>query len=83
MIRFFENDSCISKELSKYFGENLEKENCGHCSFCKSGKVTIQSSTELKPLSSFDFEEIANEFIGAAGEHFFHIKSDKISLRCL
>jgi ATP-dependent DNA helicase RecQ len=70
MIRFFENDSCISKELAKYFGENLEKEHCGHCSFCTNGKVTIQSSTELKPLSSFDFDEIANEFIGAVGEHF-------------
>ncbi|MCK5509027.1 MAG: RecQ family zinc-binding domain-containing protein, partial [Desulfobacterales bacterium] len=43
MIRFFENDSCLSKELAKYFGENLEKEHCGHCSFCRSGKVTIQS----------------------------------------
>jgi ATP-dependent DNA helicase RecQ len=70
MIRFFENDSCLSKELAKYFGENLEKENCGHCSFCINGKVSIQSSTELKPLSNFDFEEVANEFIGAVGEHF-------------
>ena len=70
MIRFFENDSCISIELAKYFGENLENEYCGHCSFCKKGKVTIQSSTELKPLSGFDFEEISDEFIGAVGEHF-------------
>lgn len=70
MIRFFENDSCISVELAKYFGENLEKEYCGHCSFCEKGKVTIQSSTGLKPLSDFDFKEITNEFIGAVGEHF-------------
>lgn len=70
MIRFFENDSCLSNALAKYFGENLEKEHCGHCSFCTNGKVTIQSSTELKPISNFDFEEIANEFIGAVGEHF-------------
>ena len=70
MTGFFENDSCISKELAEYFGENLEKEYCGHCSFCTSGKVTIQNSTKLKPLSSFDFEEITNEFIGAVGEHF-------------
>ena len=70
MIRFFENDSCISMELAKYFGENLEKEHCGHCSFCKKGKVTIQNSTELKPLSDFDSEEITNEFIGVVGEHF-------------
>jgi len=70
MVRFFENDSCLSIELAKYFGEDIKKEYCGHCSFCKKGKVTIQSSVELKPLSDFDFEEITNEFIGAVGEHF-------------
>ncbi|MEC4675292.1 MAG: recombinase RecQ, partial [Nitrospirota bacterium] len=32
--------------------------------------VTIQNSTELKPLSTFDFGEITDEFIGAVGEHF-------------
>jgi ATP-dependent DNA helicase RecQ len=70
MIRFFENDSCLSIELAKYFGEDIKKEHCGHCSFCKEGKVTIQSSIELKSLSDFDFEEITNEFIGAVREHF-------------
>ena len=70
MVRFFENDSCLSKELAEYFGENIKKEHCGHCSFCKKGKVTIQNSTELRPLCNFDFEEITNEFIGAVGEHF-------------
>ena len=70
MVRFFENDSCLSKELAEYFGENIKKEHCGHCSFCKEGKVTIQNSTELRPLCNFDFEEITNEFIGAVGEHF-------------
>ncbi|PKP56626.1 recombinase RecQ [Candidatus Atribacteria bacterium HGW-Atribacteria-1] len=70
MIRFFENDSCLSKELAEFFGENIKKEHCGHCSFCKKGKVTIQNSTELSPLSNFDFEEITNEFIRAVGEYF-------------
>ena len=57
-------------ELAKYFGEDIGKEHCGHCSFCENGKVTIQNSAELKPLSDFDFGEIANEFIKAVGEHF-------------
>ena len=70
MVRFFESDSCISKRLAEYFGENLEKEYCGHCSFCKSGKVTIQNTAELKPLSDFDFEEITNEFLSTVGENF-------------
>jgi len=70
MIRFFENDSCFSKGLAEYFGENIEKERCGHCSYCKSGKVTIQKTTELCPFCDFDFEEISKEFIGVLGEHF-------------
>ncbi len=77
MIRLFENDSCISKELTAYFGENLEKEYCGHCSFCKSGKATIPSSTELKSLSTFDFEEMTNEFTRAAGEDFSKLNLTK------
>ena len=70
MISFFENDSCLSKELAKYFGESLTKEHCGHCSFCGSGKVTIQNSAELKPLSNFDFEDISNEFTGKMEDRF-------------
>ena len=64
------SDSCLSKELARYFGENREEKHCGHCSFCKSGKTIIPGATELKPLSDFDFEEAANEFIEVVGEHF-------------
>ena len=71
MIRFFESDSCLSKGLAEYFGEDIEKERCGHCSFCKIGKkVTIQKTIELTPFCDFDFEEITNEFIGVLGKHF-------------
>lgn len=70
MIRFFESDFCLSKGLAEYFGENIEKEHCGHCSYCKEGKVTIRKTTELSPFCDFDFEEVTNEFIGAMGEHF-------------
>ena len=77
MIGFFESDSCISIKLAEYFGENLEKENCGHCSFCKSGKVTMEKSTELKSLSNFDFREIADDFIRAMGEHFSPLNMTK------
>ena len=70
MIRFFENDSCFSKGLAEYFGENIEKERCSHCSYCKEGKVTIRKTTELCPFCDFDFEEVSKEFIGILGEHF-------------
>jgi len=70
MIDFFESDSCISKRLAEYFGEHLEKERCGHCSFCKSGKALLQNTTDLKPLSNFEFETITAEFTQAVGEQF-------------
>jgi len=70
MIRFFESDSCLSKGLAEYFGENIKKEHCGHCSYCKEGKVTIRKTIELSPFCDFDFKKITNEFIGAVGEYF-------------
>lgn len=70
MIDFFESDSCISRKLAGYFGENLEKENCGHCSWCKTGKAVMEKSTELEPLVKFDFRELADDFIRAMGDYF-------------
>jgi ATP-dependent DNA helicase RecQ len=70
MVSFFESDACISKQLAGYFGEDLEEEHCGHCSFCKNGKALLQNTTTLKPLSDFEFREITNEFTQAVGEQF-------------
>jgi ATP-dependent DNA helicase RecQ len=77
MVSFFESDTCISKQLAGYFGEYLEKERCGHCSFCKSGKAVLQNTTELKPLSNFEFGKITGEFIRAVGEQFSEINLTK------
>jgi len=77
MVSFFESDACISKQLAKYFGEDLEKERCGHCSFCKSGKAVLKNTTALKPLSNFEFGEITGEFIRAIGEQFSKINLTK------
>ena len=70
MVNFFESDACISKQLAGYFGEHLQKESCGHCSFCKNGKAVLQKTTELKPLSNFNYGELTGEFIQAVGEQF-------------
>jgi len=66
MVGFFESGTCISKKLAEYFGEHLEKEKCGHCSWCQSGKVTLENTAELKPLSDFDFTETTRDFTKAA-----------------
>ena len=77
MVGFFESDVCISKQLAEYFGEYLEKESCGHCSFCKSGKAVLPNTTELKPLSNFEFGKITGEFVRAVGEHFSEVNLTK------
>ena len=77
MVGFFEGDGCISRQLAGYFGENIENERCGHCSFCQSGKAVLRNTTELKPLSSFKFSVLTNEFIQAVGEQFSEVNLTK------
>jgi ATP-dependent DNA helicase RecQ len=69
MVAFFESRSCISRQLAGYFGETLQNEHCGHCSFCKNEHTKLQSTCSLKPLSDLGFEKLTNEFIQAVGEH--------------
>ena len=70
MLNFFESDSCLSKKLAGYFGEHLEFDKCFHCSFCKKGKrAHLQNTSELKPLTDFDFEELTNEFRSVIGKN--------------
>jgi ATP-dependent DNA helicase RecQ len=77
MVGFFESDLCISRQLAQYFGEHLEKERCGHCSFCQSGKAVLQNTTELEPLSHFEFKAISAEFMQAVGERFSEVNLTK------
>ncbi len=77
MVRFFESEACISKRLAKYFGEYLEQERCGHCSFCENGKAVLQDTAELKPLSHFVYKEITDGFIQAVGEQFSEVNLTK------
>ena len=77
MVGFFESDACISKQLAGYFGEHLAKERCGHCSFCQSGKAVLQTTTELAPLSQFEFKTITAEFTQAVGEQFSEVNLTK------
>ena len=77
LVGFYESDACISRQLAGYFGEHIEKERCRHCSFCESGKVTLPYTTELKPLSHWDFSEITDVFIKAAGEQFSDVNVTK------
>jgi len=69
MIGFFESRSCLSRQLAGYFGENLEKEHCGHCSFCKNEQITLKSTRRLKPLTELSFDTLTADFMHAVREH--------------
>lgn len=67
MISFLENDSCLSKKLAEYFGEVINKDYCGHCSFCQSEQAHISQSTTLQHLETLNYKELTDGFIKSAG----------------
>ena len=77
MVSFFEGDACISRQLAEYFGENLDQIHCGHCSFCKNGRAELQYTTDLMPLSNFEFGKITDEFVRVIGEQFSAVNLTK------
>ena len=77
MVDFFESTSCLSKMLALYFGENIIKERCGHCSCCRTGNAVIQRTIELKPLDTFSFTELTEEFAKVIGDNYSVIELSK------
>ncbi|MCE9678436.1 RecQ family ATP-dependent DNA helicase [Shewanella sp. AS1] len=61
MLSLLSSDTCLSRRLSSYFGDNSLTQNCGHCSVCVSGKVSLPESHYLPPLSGLDFSELSRE----------------------
>ncbi len=67
MINFFESSSCLSSRLAGYFGEELDKYSCGHCSVCNGEIAVMRDSRTLPGLDTINFREITSTFIKAAG----------------
>ena len=70
MIALFESDTCLSKELAHYFGEELDFEKCGHCSHCLTGQAHFESQIKMPDIQTHDFEKLSAEFIHAIGDAF-------------
>jgi ATP-dependent DNA helicase RecQ len=45
LVRFFELEHCLSKNLSLYFDDNHSPERCGHCSVCRGQIAKLEYST--------------------------------------
>ncbi len=66
MLRFFESEHCLSRNLSLYFGEK-GIDRCGHCSVCTSGKTVLPPPSQLPLLTTYNFEEMTSEFHNVLG----------------
>lgn len=67
MVDFFEKDSCLSAGLAEYFGETIPNQSCGHCSFCRSGRVFLAEGESLPSLGDMSGPEIYGDFAEKAG----------------
>jgi ATP-dependent DNA helicase RecQ len=47
LVRFFELESCLSRNLSLYFDDQHAPVNCGHCSVCRRKVVKLSYSQEI------------------------------------
>ena len=65
-VGFAETGVCRRKVLMSYFGEEYEKENCGHCDNCKHPKERVEAKEEvvtaLKAIKALD-ERFATEYV--------------------
>ena len=65
-VGFAETGVCRRKVLMSYFGEEYEKENCGHCDNCKHPKERVEAKDEvviaLKAIKALD-ERFATDYV--------------------
>jgi ATP-dependent DNA helicase RecQ len=65
-VAFAETGVCRRKLLMSYFGEEYEKENCGHCDNCKHPKERVEAKEEavigLKAIKALN-ESFATDYV--------------------
>jgi ATP-dependent DNA helicase RecQ len=61
LLEFASAPGCITRHLLAHFGEMLDKENCGHCHFCRTGEPALRvnlPASRIQPFTEDDAEEI-------------------------
>ena len=56
LVSFFEQDTCLSHNLSAYFDDTQAPKACGHCSVCKGDVAKLSYSS---PISKPDSEKVS------------------------
>ena len=52
MIRFFELDRCLNRNLARYFGDQNAPEHCGHCSVCRGNVLSFEKNSVNQVIDS-------------------------------
>ncbi len=48
LVRFFELESCLNRNLALYFDDHQVPENCGHCSVCQGKRAKLSYSQTFR-----------------------------------
>ncbi|WP_295126234.1 DNA helicase RecQ [uncultured Chitinophaga sp.] len=87
-VAYAESSVCRRKVILHYFGEPLEKENCGNCDNCRSPKEKIEVKNRvviaLKAIQSleerFGGEYVVNIITGKTNPQISTFKHDKLEV---
>ncbi|BBB26680.1 RecQ family ATP-dependent DNA helicase [Amphritea japonica] len=76
LIRFFELESCLSRNLSIYFDDHESDEGCGHCSSCRGKPARLEYSASPDWPSD---EQLRNDLSGLV-QHLAAKHSGRVSI---
>ncbi|UYQ92824.1 DNA helicase RecQ [Chitinophaga horti] len=87
-VAYAESSVCRRKVILHYFGETLEKENCGNCDNCRNPKEKIEVKNRvviaLKAIQSleerFGSEYVVNIITGKTNPQISTFKHDKLDV---
>jgi len=79
LVRFFELDKCLTRNLSLYFDDNHSPEHCGHCSVCRGQIAKLEYSTNTLLPSDEKLIQVLQGLI----EHMQTKKQGELSLETM
>ncbi|MFT5756622.1 MAG: ATP-dependent DNA helicase RecQ [Alteromonadaceae bacterium] len=63
LVRFFELERCLTRNLSLYFDDSNSPENCGHCSVCRGQVAKLEYSMGYRLPSNEKLVEVLQALI--------------------
>ncbi|WP_263144559.1 ATP-dependent DNA helicase RecQ [Pseudomonas sp. RIT-PI-AD] len=63
MLELFASDSCLSRRLALYFGDEQVPPRCGHCSVCQGRVARLPEPPPLPALAGTELAGLCGEFV--------------------